>query len=238
MIMNIIIIRGLMSNIQHAPAGETPHIRARGLWYSYPQNPVLRGINLDITHGKVTALHGPNGCGKSTLLDLLSGLKKPQTGHLTLPQQRPAYVPQRTTIDSQLPLTVHQVVAMGTWTHRRLWKPLRKRDHQHIHHAMQKLHIDHLAKRRLDELSGGQLQRALLARALVTQAPLLLLDEPTTGVDTEARHIITTTLAEYAATGALVLHATHDQTAIDASDTVLHLTSGHINSPKITTTTS
>lgn len=208
-------------------AATTAELRAHDLWFAYPNRPVLQGAELSVRSGQVTALHGDNGAGKSTLLDIVCGVRRPQRGVVESPG-RIAYVPQRTELDSRLPVTVRDVVTMGTWSDRGLWRPLRRSDRRAVQWAMERVGIDQLASRRLDELSGGQVQRTLMARALTTGAPVIILDEPTTGLDREVRRVVAELLAELAAEGRIVLHATHDEDALITSDVVLHLAHGTI----------
>ncbi|WP_293787834.1 metal ABC transporter ATP-binding protein, partial [uncultured Aeromicrobium sp.] len=167
----------------------TAELRARDLWFAHPGRPVLQGADLVVRAGEVTAVHGDNGSGKSTLLDIVCGVRRPQRGAVELPG-RVAYVPQRTELDARLPVTVRDVVTMGRWSDRGLWRPLRRNDRCAVQAAMERVGIDHLASRRLDELSGGQVQRTLMARALTTGAPVIVLDEPTTGLDREVRRVV------------------------------------------------
>ncbi|MFD1858919.1 metal ABC transporter ATP-binding protein [Aeromicrobium camelliae] len=215
-------------------AATTAELRARDVWFAYPNRPVLQGVELSVRAGEVTALRGDNGAGKSTLLDIVCGVRRPHRGTVELPG-RIAYVPQRTDLDSRLPVTVRDVVTMGTWSDRGWWRPLRRSDRFAVQAAMERVGIDHLASRRLDELSGGQVQRTLMARALTTGAPVIVLDEPTTGLDREVRRVVADLLAELAAEGRIVLHATHDDDALAASDIVLHLTHGTITKAEPTT---
>ncbi|MFC6151402.1 MULTISPECIES: metal ABC transporter ATP-binding protein [Mumia] len=186
---------------------------------------MLRGAHLEARAGEVTALAGGNGAGKTTLLDVVCGVREPERGEVWRPG-RLAYVPQRTAVDARLPLTVGGLVATGTWAHRGLLRPLRRRDRATVGRAMERLGIVDLARRRVDELSGGQVQRALVARALATEAPVLVLDEPTTGLDCGTRRDLLAILAEIAAEGRVVLQATHDDSALDASDVVVELLHG------------
>ncbi|RLV56236.1 metal ABC transporter ATP-binding protein [Aeromicrobium phragmitis] len=214
-------------------AATTAELRVRDVWFAYPNRPVLQGAELSVRAGEVTALRGDNGAGKSTLLDIVCGVRRPHRGTVELPG-RIAYVPQRTDLDSRLPVTVRDVVMMGAWSDRGLWRPLRRSDRRAVQGAMERVGIDPLASRRLDELSGGQVQRTLMARALTTGAPVIILDEPTTGLDSEVRRVVADLLAELAAEGRVVLHATHDEEALRASDVVLHLAHGTISTPQPT----
>ncbi|MGC9376878.1 zinc ABC transporter ATP-binding protein AztA [Streptomyces sp. MH13] len=211
------------------PRERTPHVRFTELCAGYPGRPVLRRLSAEIATLTTTALVGPNGSGKSTLLGVLAGVIRPTSGELhhdgELP---PAFVPQRGAVGDTLPLTVRQTVEMGRWGERGPWRRLTRRDHATVDSALDRLGIGDLASRQLAELSGGQRQRALIAQGLAQGSDLLLLDEPTTGLDPEARARIGTLLAALVADGVTVVQATHDLEAARAADTCLLLQDGRL----------
>ncbi|MFJ7996498.1 zinc ABC transporter ATP-binding protein AztA [Streptomyces sp. NPDC096310] len=217
------------NHLTTAPRGRTPRVRFAALCAGYPGRPVLRQLDAAIPGLAMTALVGPNGSGKSTLLGVMAGVIRPTSGELhhngVLP---PAFVPQRTAVGDTLPLTVRQTVEMGRWGERGPWRRLTGRDHATVDHALDRLGIGALASRQLGELSGGQRQRALIAQGLAQGSDLLLLDEPTTGLDPEARERIATLLTELVADGVTVVQATHDLEAARASDTCLVLHDGRL----------
>ncbi|MFB6722925.1 zinc ABC transporter ATP-binding protein AztA [Kribbella sp. NPDC056345] len=180
----------------------------------YPGRPVLSGFAAQIPAFSTTAVVGANGSGKSTLLGVLAGVIPVTAGtvvHRT--KERPAFVVQRSAIADTFPLTVRETVSMGRWGHRGLWRRLTARDRAVVDSWMERLGIADLAGRQLGELSGGQRQRALVAQGLAQEADLLLLDEPTTGLDASARQAITDVLDEVTANGVTVVQATHDLAA-------------------------
>lgn len=196
----------------------------------------LDRLTLDLPRGAVIALTGGNGAGKSTLIDLLAGLLTPDHGAVDWSEgrrPRPALVVQSRTGVEDLPLTVEDVVAMGRWPHRGLLGRLTTEDRAVRDEALTLLGLDHLRRRRLAELSGGQRQRALVARALAERAELLLLDEPSTGLDAESRAVIIDALRAEALRGATVVHATHDDAAVAAADARIHLDAGRLTSPPV-----
>lgn len=164
-------------------------IEIKNVSFSYLSGPsVLEDVSLSVQRGELLAILGPNGGGKSTLLKLLLGILTPTSGKVqilgTAPAQatrRVGYVPQFVNFNRNFPISVREVVEMGRIGATTGNDP--KKDQELISYFMKEFGIDHLAERRLSELSGGQIQRTLLARALVSEPELLLLDEPTASVD-------------------------------------------------------
>jgi zinc/manganese transport system ATP-binding protein len=209
--------------------GATSRVRFTELSAGYPGRPVLHQLAADIPALATTALVGPNGSGKSTLLGVLAGVIKPTSGELHHHGDRPpAFVPQRGAVGDALPLTVRQTVEMGRWGERGPWRRLTRQDRITVDQAMERLGISDLATRQLGELSGGQRQRALIAQGIAQESDLLLLDEPTTGLDPEARGWIGALLTELVADGVTVVHATHDLEAARSADACLLLRNGHL----------
>ncbi|MDP4332234.1 zinc ABC transporter ATP-binding protein AztA [Curtobacterium sp. A7_M15] len=184
---------------------------------------VLDGVDAGFPAGSVTALTGPNGSGKSTLLDALAGVLTPDAGAVMCRVSGGvAYVTQAVP-PSTLPLTVRATVRMGRWAGRPWWRPLARADRDVVDEQLDRMGIAALADRPLDELSGGQRQRTLVALGLAQQARVLLVDEPTTGVDAESSRLVVRALADEAASGVVVVHATHDPTVIAGADRVVRL---------------
>ncbi|CAL9333192.1 Manganese transport system ATP-binding protein MntB [Streptomyces sp. enrichment culture] len=212
-----------------SPSRRTAHLSFSGLCAGYPGRPVLREISADIPKLAKTVLVGPNGSGKSTLLGVLAGVIHPTSGDLHRTGDRPpAYVPQRGAVGDTLPLTVRQTVEMGRWGDRGPWRRLTRQDHAAVDAALDRLEIRDLASRQLGELSGGQRQRALLAQGLAQESDLLLLDEPTTGLDPEARERIGALVTALVADGVTVVQATHDLTVARTADACLLLQDGRL----------
>ncbi|MBG0851359.1 metal ABC transporter ATP-binding protein [Streptomyces spinoverrucosus] len=219
------------NNRREAPGAEEGNHRIRfaGLDAGYPGRPVLRQLTADIPALAMTALVGPNGSGKSTLLGVLAGVIETTAGQLRYSQGHPpAFVPQRGAVGDALPLTVRQTVEMGRWGERGLWRRLTRHDRTLVDSAMDRLGVADLSARQLGELSGGQRQRVLIAQGLAQQSDLLLLDEPTTGLDPEARERIAALLAELVADGTTVVQATHDLEAARTADACLLLSDGRL----------
>lgn len=207
----------------------TSRVRLAELSAGYPGRPVLHQLDVEIPALATTALVGPNGSGKSTLLGVLAGVIQPTSGEVHHAGNRPpAFVPQRGAVGDALPLTVRQTVEMGRWGERGPWRRLTRQDRATVDTAMERLGIADLATRQLGELSGGQRQRALIAQGLAQESDLLLLDEPTTGLDPEARERIGVLLTELVADGVTVVQATHDLEAARSADACLLLRDGHL----------
>nr|WP_229821416.1 zinc ABC transporter ATP-binding protein AztA [Streptomyces ruber] len=208
---------------------QAPRVRLSELCAGYQGRAVLHRISAEIPPLTMTALVGPNGSGKSTLLGVVAGVIDPTSGGLTHTGSRPpAFVPQRGAVGDTLPLTVRQTVEMGRWGERGPWRRLTRQDRATVETAMERLGIAGLAARQLGELSGGQRQRALIAQGLAQESDLLLLDEPTTGLDPEARDRIAALLSELTADGVTVVQATHDLEAARSADVCLLLRDGHL----------
>lgn len=191
---------------------------------------VLRGVSADLRAGAVTALVGDNGSGKSTLLGVLAGTHPLRAGRIRHHGPgRPAFVPQRSAVPDALPLTAVQTVRMGRWARRGAWRRLRREDHEAVAHCLERLGVADLAGRALHTLSGGQRQRVLVAQGLAQEAGLLLLDEPSTGLDTDARGAIAHVLAEERDRGRAVLVATHAADEARGADRVLRLHGGRLS---------
>ncbi|MFF0717521.1 zinc ABC transporter ATP-binding protein AztA [Micromonospora sp. NPDC003816] len=199
----------------------TDVLTAENVGFRYADVPVLRHVDLGVASGAVIALTGANGSGKSTLLHLLAGVAQPAEGRVhRRPGTRLALLPQRTSDIDATPLTVAECVQIGRFTLRRR---LSRDDRAAIAQIMQRLDIAHLARQRLRELSGGQRQRTLIAQALVQDADVYLLDEPTTALDTHSRQRVHELLAERVATGAAVVVASHDPAETAFADRTFHL---------------
>lgn len=186
------------------------------------------GVDATFPAGAVTAITGGNGSGKSTLIAVIAGVHPATHGRVRRPAGGVAFVRQSWSAERPLPLTVRSAVAMGRWRDRGHWARLRTADHELVSHAMAQLGVTDLARRQLDALSGGQRQRVLVAQALAQQAPVLLLDEPTAGVDAPAQRWIENAMAAEAVRGVAVVHITHDPRSVRHADHHLHLHAGRL----------
>jgi len=187
----------------------------------------LRGVDVDVLGGRLTVLVGPNGSGKSTLLGVLAGTHRDVEGQVALPASgTTAFVVQRSAVTDRLPITVRETVAMGRWGSLGAWRPLGRRDRSVVDDCLEALDVADLARRPLAALSGGQRQRVLVAQGLARQADLLLLDEPTAGVDAAATALIRAAVDAELARGATVVEATHDHSLRGPGIDVVHLVDG------------
>ncbi len=176
-----------------AATATLPPLEYRRVWFAYGAEPVLEDITFSVPRGEFMAILGPNGSGKTTLLKLALGLLRPSKGEVLLFGQPPShfkgwprvgYVPQRTeALLGRYPATVREVVSFGLYRGPGLPLILGRSRHAQLDQAMESAGIAALAEKRVSELSVGQQQRMLLARALVRGPELLLLDEPVAGVD-------------------------------------------------------
>ncbi|WP_323674742.1 metal ABC transporter ATP-binding protein [Halorubellus sp. PRR65] len=217
----------------HADADETtpaavdaattdPIVELTDVDFGYTATPVVENITLRIDPGEYVAIVGPNGSGKSTLMKLLLGLLRPDAGAATLfgdpshrfdDGSRIGYVAQHASASKEMPITVREVVKMGRFPHVGFGR-LDAEDWAIVHEALETVGMLAFADRRVTQLSGGQRQRAFIARALASEADLLVLDEPTVGVDVESVEAFYDLLDALHEAGITVLLIEHDLGAV------------------------
>ena len=183
-------------------------------WYGPVQ--VLNNCSTNIQKGEVVVVCGPSGSGKTTLLNAIMGSHPVAHGSITLqPHLTIGYVPQVETVDWYFPVTVEEVIAM-TRTKTSWWPRITTSERSAIRDVLGQLGIADVANRHIRELSGGQQQRVFLARAMFSQPDILIMDEPTSGVDVRTRHEILHLLADLHEKGLTILLTTHDLNGLAA----------------------
>lgn len=193
-------------------------VRASDLGVSFGQ-PVLRDVTIDIGSGEFVALMGANGTGKTTLVRSLLGLIRPDEGQAWLfdtpvPRfrqwHRVAYVPQRLLAHSAVPLSVEEAVRSALTSAHHRWRPMNREERSRVREAIESVGLTDRCKDRLEDLSGGQQRRVMIARALATRAELLIMDEPTAGIDAGEQSRLAGHMAALHDTGATIVLITHD----------------------------
>lgn len=230
---------------QTAPAGNgstpdgTEDYTLAGVGYGYtPQAPILHAVDLRVRPGETVALVGRNGCGKSTLLKLLAGALRPDTGRVLLRGRelgrmgRRAIARQVAVLHQSLPpvpgMTARQLIRQGRFAHRGILGMLGDGEDEATRRAIERAGVRELADRALETLSGGERQRVRLALALAQDAPILLLDEPTTYLDVRHQLEVLELVADFAA-GLTVVMVLHDlDHAARYADRIVALRQGSI----------
>ena len=199
---------------EHPP--EVP-LAVHDLTVAYQRKPVLWDIELNIPEGKLVGVVGPNGAGKSTLLKACLDLVPRASGWAHIygvpyrkARHRVAYVPQRESVDWDFPVSALDVVAMGAYRRLGWFRRVSRHERDRAHAALEQVGIAHLAGRQISQLSGGQQQRVFLARALMQDADLYLMDEPFAAVDAATEEAIVDLLRRLSAAGKTCLVVHHD----------------------------
>ncbi|MFN8168164.1 MAG: metal ABC transporter ATP-binding protein [Candidatus Nanopelagicales bacterium] len=189
---------------------QTPLIALTDVGFTYGGAPVLTDVSYAVGRGQFTGIVGPSGSGKTTLLRLLLGTLKPSRGTVARDSSLAvSYVPQLETVNWNFPVTVSDCVLMSRKPTRLIPRPTRT-ERAEVAEVLERLGIADLADRHIRDLSGGQQQRMFLARALVRRPTLLLLDEPTSGVDVQTRHEVLHLLDDLNQEGLAIVLTTHD----------------------------
>lgn len=165
-----------------------------------------------LERGSMTAIVGANGCGKSTLLKTLAGFLPPVSGVLRWQPSRPTigWLAQRHALESQFPLTVQDVVCMGCWPRISLFRGINRDARKRVAQGLERVGLAAMARETIDTLSGGQFQRMLFARVWVQHAPLVMLDEPFTGIDEITSQILMEQIVDMHREGQTILAVLHD----------------------------
>ncbi|MBW1703822.1 MAG: metal ABC transporter ATP-binding protein [Deltaproteobacteria bacterium] len=201
---------------------ESPVIEVRDLWFSFNGQPVLKEVNLTIHSGCFLAVIGPNGGGKTTLLKLMLGLLEPDRGTVSVLGSAPkevtpriGYVPQDIGVNGNFPISVLNVALMGRMRGGGGWWRFSKEDRMVAQKALERMEMWGYSNHRMEELSGGQRQRVFIARALVAEPEILLLDEPTASVDTKGQSDLYEFLKELNETVTIVV-VSHDLSIVSS----------------------
>ncbi len=196
----------------------------RDLTLGYDGHPAVHHLQASIPFGSLTAIVGPNGGGKSTLLKAIAGLVTPLSGELRLaPFTRDgsrglssgrgagvAYLPQQASIDRNFPITVSQLVTLGLWREIGSWRGLSCEARSRVQQAIDAVGLNGFENRLINQLSGGQLQRVLFARVLLSDSPIILLDEPFNAIDAKTSADLTELILSWHAQQRTVLAVLHD----------------------------
>ena len=185
-------------------------IEIKNLTVAYGENIALEDFNLDVEIGSLMALVGPNGAGKSTLIKTILKFLKQITGEIKISKKSLAYVPQRNSVDWDFPTTLFDVVEMGCYGRVGLFKRVNKEEKVKVLKAIEQVGMLDFKDRQISELSGGQQQRAFIARALVQEADIYLMDEPFQGVDSTIEKSIVDILKKLKSEGKTLLVVHHD----------------------------
>ena len=185
-------------------------IEIKNLTVAYGENIALEDFNLDVEIGSLMALVGPNGAGKSTLIKTILKFLKQITGKIKINGKNLAYVPQRNSVDWDFPTTLFDVVEMGCYGRVGLFKRVNKEEKAKVLKAIEQVGMLDFKDRQISELSGGQQQRAFIARALVQEADIYLMDEPFQGVDSTTEKSIVDILKKLKSEGKTLLVVHHD----------------------------
>jgi ABC-type Mn2+/Zn2+ transport system ATPase subunit len=215
-------------------------IVAERLSAGYGKNIVLKNVSMSIDGGSITGFCGPNGAGKSTFIKLCLGMLRPAAGSISVFGGKPwrgegrklrlrmGYVPQNA-VGGNLPVSVRDSVSMGLYGKLGFFRGLSRQNRLYVEQAMEACGIAHLAKKRVQELSGGQAQRAAIARALALDAELLLLDEPSSSLDMEGRTGLLRIIKERREYRHItVLIVSHDEAALNECGAMYRFNEGRV----------
>nr|WP_314656150.1 metal ABC transporter ATP-binding protein [uncultured Fusobacterium sp.] len=209
-------------------------IEIKNLTVAYGENIALEDFNLDVEIGSLMALVGPNGAGKSTLIKTILKFLKQITGEIKINGKSLAYVPQRNSVDWDFPTTLFDVVEMGCYGRVGLFKRVNKEEKVKVLKAIEQVGMLEFKDRQISELSGGQQQRAFIARALVQEADIYLMDEPFQGVDSTTEKSIVDILKKLKSEGKTLLVVHHDlQTVPTYFESVTFINKSVIASGKV-----
>lgn len=188
----------------------SPAISLRDVTLGYDQHPAVHHLSGQIAQGSLIAVVGPNGAGKSTLLKGVVGMLKPIGGAIDVAAAAIAYLPQAAEVDRSFPLSVYEFVALGCWRGFGVFGGVSARQRERIADALQRVGLSGFEARGIGTLSGGQMQRALFARLLLQDAPLVLLDEPFSAIDQRTTHDMIDLVRQWHGEGRTIVAVLHD----------------------------
>ncbi|ANS77477.1 Zinc ABC transporter, ATP-binding protein ZnuC [Serinicoccus hydrothermalis] len=219
-------------------SSETPVLGLSGAAFGYDGNPVVSGVDLTVSRGEVVAVLGPNGSGKTTLVTGLLGLSEHLGGQVEIlgtplarltDRTRLGYVPQRHTLGGGVRSTVSEVVATGLLASRPWWRPAGHTDRAAVERALDAVGLADRARFDVATLSGGQQRRVLIARALVAGPEVIVMDEPTAGVDRASQGVLAGVLQRLGRGGTTMLVVTHELAALrGVVDRIVEIDTGHV----------
>ena len=193
--------------------------------FSYPGTPVLEDISFRLDDGKFVGILGPNGGGKSTFLRLALGLLKPVNGNITVKERKISYIAQTTSLsDSSFPATVEEVVSLGLVDNRISFHFKEKK--QKVRKMLEDMNLYAYRKRLVNELSGGQLQRVKIAKALISEPSLVVLDEPDAGMDEKAHENLISIIEKLHEKKVGILFVSHHPHDLEKADVIYFIEQG------------
>ena len=192
-------------------------LQIRDLTVGFPGRTLFRAPDMDIPAGTTLAVLGANGSGKSTFIKALLGVLSPLSGEVIWPHQKPhaiAYLGQKTEFDQLFPLRVRDLIAMGKWRGTGFWSPRSWAHSDELLNAAKRVDLQGVLNEPMHTLSGGQLQRALFARVIMQDAPVVVLDEPFTAIDQKTERVLRELILGWREEGRTVVLAIHDLSAV------------------------
>jgi zinc/manganese transport system ATP-binding protein len=204
---------GIVMNSTVMRPSAAPIIRFDNLTLGYNRHPAVHHLRGEIASGSLLAVVGPNGAGKSTLLKGIVGELRPMQGRIELnglKRENIAYLTQQSTLDSSFPIVIHDFVAMGLWSEFGAFRSFNRAAKQRIEKAIAAVGLSGLENRSIGQLSGGQLQRARFARAILQDSPLVLLDEPYGAIDANTVRDLALLVRRWNTEGRTVISVLHD----------------------------
>lgn len=205
--------------VSHILGGITAMIQLDKVVLGYQNTPLTPPISGRFEPGSLTAIVGENGVGKSTLIQAMTQGHTQLSGQIRYAKAREsllACLPQHANIDRSFPIRVFDVVAMGCWPKTGLFRALKGPQSTRVHQALAKTGIEHLANKTIDTLSGGQFQRMLFARLLVQDAPVMIMDEPFVGIDSQTRQVLMSLIEQLNQDGKTLIVVLHDMEMVKA----------------------